>query len=148
MHGRYMCTSFTQLAHCATGYCDDHSPLVSSLGNLALHDLRIAFQRFETPAAMSHYYFRAKDSWMVASMREASHMYQRAARTFLYIERHTSHCGIQSTGDEGLREHWSATWCLLEVAHQAFLRMSRRGNQTRSSPPLVLCEGKVLCNSS
>ena len=121
---------------------------MSSLGNLALQDLHIAFQRFEMWAAMSHYYLRATDSWMVASMLEASRMYQRAAHALLCVERHASHCCIQSTSDGGLCEHWLAARCLMEAAHQVVLRMSRRGKRPRSPSQLVLCEGKVVCNSS
>ena len=60
---------------------------MSSLGNLTLHNLRIALQCFETWEAMLHYYLLARDSWMAASMHEVSQMYQRAARAFLRAER-------------------------------------------------------------
>ena len=86
-HLPYMCTSFA-------GHCDEDRRQVSSFGNLALHNLRLVFQRFETWAAMSHYYLCAKDSLMVASMHEASRMYQRATRTFRRAERHASHFRI------------------------------------------------------
>ena len=92
-HLHYMCTSFALWASHAAGYCEDHKERVSSLSNLMFHN-RIAFQRFETWAAMSHYYLRARDSWMAASMHEASQMYQRAARAFLRAEWHASHCRI------------------------------------------------------
>ena len=107
MHGHlhHMCTSFARWARCTPGYYDDHRRQVSSLGNLALHNLRIAFQRFDTQATMSHYYLRATNSWMVASMRNMSEMYQKAIRAFHRTYQHASHCRTQSTSDEFLREH-------------------------------------------
>ena len=56
----------------AAGCCEDHRRQISSLGNLTLHNLQMVFRRFETWVAMFHYYFCARDSWMVASIYEAS----------------------------------------------------------------------------
>ena len=42
-HLHYMCMPFTLWACCAVSYCDDHRRQISSLSNLTLHNLRIAF---------------------------------------------------------------------------------------------------------
>ena len=74
-----MCMSFARWACRIAGYCDDHMQRISSLGNSILHNLRSLFQRFEMWAAMSHCYLHTRDSWMTASVHEASQMYQRMA---------------------------------------------------------------------
>ena len=62
-------------------------------------------------------------------------MYQRSTHAFLRAERHASHCRIQSTSGEFLREHWLATRSLLEAAHHAVLRMSKKGKRARNPSP-------------
>ena len=108
---------------------------ISSLGNLALHNLQIAFQHFETWAVRSPYYLCTRDPWMAASMQEASQIYQRAVHAFLHAEQHASHCCIRLTSDEFLREHWSAARSLLEAARQAVLHMSNKGKRPCSPSP-------------
>ena len=73
-HLHYMCTPFARWARRVASYCDGHTQQISSLSNLALYNLRIAFRRFETWAAMLHYDLHTRGSWM-ASMHEASQMY-------------------------------------------------------------------------
>ena len=71
-HLHCMCTPFVRWDRHVAGYRDDHTRQISSFGNLTLHKLLIVFQRFDTWAAMLHYYLYTRDSWMVASMHEAS----------------------------------------------------------------------------
>ena len=95
---------------------------------------------------MLHYYVRTRDSWMVDYMHEVFEMYQQATHASLRAERHASHCHIQSTSDEFVREHSSAAPSLLEAARQAVPRMSKKGKRPRSPSywRLVLHDHAVL----
>ena len=70
-------------------------------------------------------------------------MWQQARRAFLRAE-HASHCRIQSTSNEFLREHRSPTQSLMEAARCAVLCMLKKGKWPRTPPARVVRRRMML----